>query len=98
MRFSNTRRGLAAAIDYTAWPLVSYTRAAKEIFGSYPRYVVGISSEGIESYHINYDIVAASKAVLETLCRYRPWCAVLRTITASREFPSIRRRNTPPEP
>jgi NAD(P)-dependent dehydrogenase (short-subunit alcohol dehydrogenase family) len=64
------RRGLAAAIDYSAWPLVSYTRAAKEIFGSYPRYVVGISSEGIDSYHMNYDLVAASKAVLETLCRY----------------------------
>jgi NAD(P)-dependent dehydrogenase (short-subunit alcohol dehydrogenase family) len=65
-----SRRGLAAAIEYSAWPIVSHTRAAKGVFGSFPRYVVGISSEGIDSYHVNYDIIAASKAVLETLCRY----------------------------
>jgi NAD(P)-dependent dehydrogenase (short-subunit alcohol dehydrogenase family) len=65
-----TRRGLGVAIDHCAWPVVSYTRIAKDIFDSYPRYVVGVSSEGVESYHVNYDIVAASKATLETLCRY----------------------------
>jgi NAD(P)-dependent dehydrogenase (short-subunit alcohol dehydrogenase family) len=65
-----TRRGLTTAIDHTTWPIVGYTRIAREIFDSYPRYVVGISSEGAESYHVNYDIVAASKAALEALCRY----------------------------
>lgn len=65
-----TRKGLAAAIDYSAWPLVSHTQAAREVFGRYPRYVVGISSQGIESFHVHYDMVAAAKAVLETLCRY----------------------------
>jgi NAD(P)-dependent dehydrogenase (short-subunit alcohol dehydrogenase family) len=63
-------RDLAAAIAHSAWPIVSYTRATKEIFGSYPHYVIGLSSEGVDSYHMNYDLVAASKAVLETLCRY----------------------------
>jgi len=65
-----TRRGLGTAIDYSVWPIVSHTRIAKEIFGSYPRYVVGLSSEGADSYHVNYDIVAAAKAALEALCRY----------------------------
>jgi NAD(P)-dependent dehydrogenase (short-subunit alcohol dehydrogenase family) len=65
-----TRRGLAAAIDHSTWPIVAYTRGCREIFGQYPRYVVGLSSEGAENYHVNYDIVAASKAALEALCRY----------------------------
>jgi NAD(P)-dependent dehydrogenase (short-subunit alcohol dehydrogenase family) len=65
-----TRRGLATAIDYTTWPIVAVTRLANEVFGSYPRYIVGMSSEGADSYHVNYDIVAASKAALEALCRY----------------------------
>lgn len=65
-----TRRGLGTAIDYSTWPIVAYTRAAKEIFGRFPRYVVGLSSEGAESYHVHYDIVAAAKAALEALCRY----------------------------
>jgi NAD(P)-dependent dehydrogenase (short-subunit alcohol dehydrogenase family) len=65
-----TRRGLATAIDYSTWPVVSYTRMAKEVFGSFPRYVVAISSEGMDAYAPHYDIVAAAKAALEVLCRY----------------------------
>jgi NAD(P)-dependent dehydrogenase (short-subunit alcohol dehydrogenase family) len=65
-----TGRGLAAAINYSAWPIVSHTQASKEIFGCYPAYIVGLSSEGTDSYHINYDIAAAAKAALEALCRY----------------------------
>jgi NAD(P)-dependent dehydrogenase (short-subunit alcohol dehydrogenase family) len=65
-----TQRGLNAAMTYSTWPIVAYTRAAKEIFGRYPRYVVGISSQGAQSFHVNYDVIAASKAALEALCRY----------------------------
>ena len=65
-----TRRGLAAAIDYSAWPIVAHTQASREIFGAYPKYVIGLSSEGGVGYHINYDMIAAAKAALETLCRY----------------------------
>lgn len=65
-----SRRGLTTAIDYSVWPVVSHTRAIKDIFGSYPRYVVAMSSEGADFYHVNYDIVAATKAMLEALCRY----------------------------
>jgi NAD(P)-dependent dehydrogenase (short-subunit alcohol dehydrogenase family) len=65
-----TRRGLQAAIDYSAWPMVAYTRIAREVFGSYPAYVVGVTSHGAETYHVRYDIVAAAKAALAALCRY----------------------------
>jgi NAD(P)-dependent dehydrogenase (short-subunit alcohol dehydrogenase family) len=64
------RRSLASTLDYSAWPLVTHTLRAREVFGRAPRYVVGVSSEGIEAMHVGYDLVAASKAVLETLCRY----------------------------
>jgi NAD(P)-dependent dehydrogenase (short-subunit alcohol dehydrogenase family) len=65
-----TRRGLAKALDYSTFPIVAYTRAAHAQFGAYPRYVLGLSSMGAETYHINYDIIAAAKSALETLCRY----------------------------
>lgn len=64
------RRGLGQSIDYSAWPMVSYTRAIRERFGRYPRYVIGMSSDGPEGFFQNYDFVAMSKAVLETMCRY----------------------------
>ncbi len=65
-----TRRGLATAMDYSVFPIVAYTRAAHARFGAYPRYVLGVSSCGADTYHANYDIVAAAKAALETLCTY----------------------------
>lgn len=65
-----TKRGLQSAIDHTTWPVVAYTRFARATFGSYPRYIIALSSEGSETYHVNYDIVATSKAALEALCRY----------------------------
>jgi NAD(P)-dependent dehydrogenase (short-subunit alcohol dehydrogenase family) len=64
------RRTLQTSIDYSAWPMVSHTLAARAIFGRAPRYVIGVSSEGTESMHVGYDLVAAAKAVLDTLCRY----------------------------
>lgn len=64
------KRSLATSIDYSAWPLVAYTMTARRVFGRAPRYVVGMSSCGADTLHVNYDFVAASKAVLETLCRY----------------------------
>jgi NAD(P)-dependent dehydrogenase (short-subunit alcohol dehydrogenase family) len=64
------RRGLEKSIDYTAWPMVAYTRAIRARFGRYPRYVIGLSSDGPDGFFQNYDFVAMSKAVLETMCRY----------------------------
>jgi NAD(P)-dependent dehydrogenase (short-subunit alcohol dehydrogenase family) len=65
-----TRRGLQQSIDYSAWPLWGYTKALHERFGRYPRHVIGLSSDGPDSFFMNYDFVAQSKAVLETMCRY----------------------------
>lgn len=64
------RRGLLRSIEASAWPLVGYTRAIRATFGQYPRYVIGMSSTGVDSFASGYDFVAASKSVMETLCRY----------------------------
>jgi len=41
-------RGLFKSIEYSAWPMVEYTRRIKAVFGAYPRYVVGMSSTGVD--------------------------------------------------
>jgi NAD(P)-dependent dehydrogenase (short-subunit alcohol dehydrogenase family) len=64
------KRSLYKSIDYSTWPMFAYTRDTKKVFGKYPRYVIGLSSGGPDVFYKNYDFVAASKAVMETLCRY----------------------------
>jgi NAD(P)-dependent dehydrogenase (short-subunit alcohol dehydrogenase family) len=64
------KRSLFKSIEYSAWPMIEYTRQIKTVFGRYPRYVVGLSSGGPDAFYKNYDFVAASKAVMESLCRY----------------------------
>ena len=39
-----SKQALDTGIDYSAWPLVTHTLAARTIFGKAPRYVVGVSS------------------------------------------------------
>lgn len=63
-------RSLYRSIEYSAWPMFAYARHMEQIFGRWPRYVVGLSSGGPDWFYKNYDFVAASKAVMETLCRY----------------------------
>lgn len=65
-----SKRSLFKSLEYSAWPFVSYTRRIRELFGRYPRYVIGLSSGGPDQYFANYDFVAASKAVMEVMCRY----------------------------
>jgi len=64
------KRSLLTSIEYSAWPLFAYPQRIKDIFGTYPRYIVGLSSGGVDAFYKNYDFVAASKAVMEALCRY----------------------------
>lgn len=64
------RGALEISLGYSAWPIVDLVQAAHEVLGAYPRYVLGISSDGGEVCHPGYDLAGASKAVLETLCRY----------------------------
>jgi NAD(P)-dependent dehydrogenase (short-subunit alcohol dehydrogenase family) len=63
-------KALLRSIEYSAWPMYEYTARLRETFGAYPRYVIGISSTGVDRYSRGYDFMAASKAVMETLCRY----------------------------
>lgn len=63
-------RALARSISYSTWPLVTHLREAKRIFGRPPRHAIGLSSGGPDHYYKDYDFVAATKAVLETLTRY----------------------------
>lgn len=64
------KSSLELSLSYSAWPLVQMIQTAYEILGRYPRYVIGISSNGAEICYEGYDLVGVSKAVLETLCRY----------------------------
>jgi NAD(P)-dependent dehydrogenase (short-subunit alcohol dehydrogenase family) len=64
------RRSLELSIGYSAWPVVDLVQAAHEVLGAYPRYVVAVSSDADRWCHPGYDLVGASKAVLESLCRY----------------------------
>lgn len=63
-------RSLFRSIEHSAWPMFEYPRRIKNVFGQYPRYIVGLSSGGPDHFYKNYDFIAASKAVMETLCRY----------------------------
>lgn len=63
-------RNLTKSIEYTAWPMWAYSDAMNKKFGRYPKYIVGLSSDGPDSFFAYYDFVAMSKAVLETMCRY----------------------------
>ena len=58
------------SLGYSAWPIVDLVQASMEVFGSVPRYVLGISGDGGSVCHPGYDFVGASKSVLETFCRY----------------------------
>ena len=64
------KSALDLSLGYSAWPLVDHVQAAREVLGRYPRYVIAISSDGPDVCHPGYDLAGASKAVLETLCRY----------------------------
>jgi NAD(P)-dependent dehydrogenase (short-subunit alcohol dehydrogenase family) len=66
-------KNLFRSIEYTSWPLVSYTQRIHETFGVHPRYIVAVSSLGTERLGMSYAFVAASKAVLETMLRYLAW-------------------------
>jgi NAD(P)-dependent dehydrogenase (short-subunit alcohol dehydrogenase family) len=64
------KRSLFKTLEYSTWPLIDYTRRLKARFGRYPRYVLGISSDGPDHFYRGYDFVAAAKALLEFFSRY----------------------------
>lgn len=64
------KNALDLSVGYSAWPVVDLVQAARTALGAPPRYVVGVSSDADRWVHPGYDLVGASKAVLESLCRY----------------------------
>jgi NAD(P)-dependent dehydrogenase (short-subunit alcohol dehydrogenase family) len=64
------KQSLFKTLEYSTWPLIEYTRRIEQRFGRYPRYIVGISSDGPDHFYRGYDFVAASKALLEFFARY----------------------------
>ncbi len=61
---------LLKSIEYSCWPMIEYTKQMKNIFGKYPKYVIGLSSHGPDRFHKNYDFAAATKALNEVLVKY----------------------------
>ncbi len=64
------KRSLLTSIGYTAWPFVGYLQQMHKTFGRFPRYAVGLSSDGVDSYYPGYDFVAVSKKIMEIFCKY----------------------------
>lgn len=64
------RNALELSLRYSAWPIVELVQLAREIFTRYPRYIIGVSSDGGVVCHPGYDLAGAAKATLETLVRY----------------------------
>ena len=64
------KRHLFKSLEYSAWPIVGYIQEIKEVFGSYPRYTLGSSCDGPNTYYPGYDFVAISKVVMETFAKY----------------------------
>lgn len=61
---------LLKSIEYSCWPMVEYTRKAKEVLGVYPKYVLALSSHGPDRFHKNYDFAAATKSINEVMVKY----------------------------
>lgn len=63
-------RSFLTSVGYSAWPFVGHLQLMKQVFDRCPRYVVGMSSDGADSYYPGYDFVAAAKEVMDVFCRY----------------------------
>lgn len=64
------KKDLFRTIEYSSWPLVSYLQEIEAVFKSFPKYVLGISSDGPSHFYRGYDFVSAAKALLEHFARY----------------------------
>lgn len=64
------KRSLFKSLEYSTWPLIGYTQQIQSVFGTFPSYIIGISSDGPDHYYPGYDFVAASKILLEHFGRY----------------------------
>ena len=58
------RNSLELSLGYSSWPIVELVQAAHEVLGHYPRYALGISSDGPDVCHPGYDLAGVAKAAL----------------------------------
>ncbi len=65
-----SEKGLFKSIEYSTWPLIQYPSQMQKTFGSFPKYIIGLSSYGIDTAFTRYDFVAASKVIMEVLVKY----------------------------
>jgi enoyl-[acyl-carrier-protein] reductase (NADH) len=65
-----SKRALFKSLEYSTWPMLDYLQQAHEILGRYPRYLVGMSTDGVDHYYQGYDYVALTKVVMEVFGRY----------------------------
>ena len=65
-----TERGFLKSMRGGAWPTFAYLTAIRRCCGSYPRYVVVMSSDGPDRFTPGYDFVAAGKAAAEAMVKY----------------------------
>ena len=66
-----SKKALHAGIDYSAWPVVTHTLAARSRVR--PRTALrrrACRRKAPTRMHVGYDLIAAAKSTLETLCRY----------------------------
>lgn len=67
---SFSKRALFKSLEYSAWPLVAYTKQIHKVFGSYPKYLIGMSSDGPDHFYGGYEYVAVAKSIMEVFGRY----------------------------
>lgn len=65
-----SEKALLKSIEYSSWPMIEYTQQIKKIIGSYPNYIIGLSSHGPDSFLTNYDFAAITKSLMEVFVRY----------------------------
>lgn len=65
-----SEKGLLRSIESSTYPMIEYPKRMKKIMGSYPHYVIGLSSHGPDSLLVNYDFAAVTKSLMEVLVRY----------------------------
>lgn len=65
-----SERGFLKSMRGSAWPTFEYLTAIHKTCGTWPTYVVVMSSDGPDRFTVGYDFVAAGKAVTETMVKY----------------------------
>lgn len=63
-------RLLWESIDRNSWPLISYTKQIRAVFGAYPKYVFGISTFSQDRYAERLDFTVAAQGLNEVFVKY----------------------------